>query len=63
MKQIRLALITLVSSSTTAWAQDGTLPPSYQVNVDATGQNIVGDAANEPSLCLDPTNPKRLAIG
>src|SRR4051812_26837833 len=29
---------------------------SYQVNVDANGNNIVGDAANEPSLCVDPTN-------
>src|SRR5258708_68430 len=36
---------------------------SYQVNVDAAGQNIPGDAANEPSLCLDPTNPNRIAIG
>src|ERR1041385_7388641 len=36
---------------------------SYQVNVDTNGQNIVGDAANEPSLCLDPNNPKRIAIG
>ena len=29
---------------------------SYQVNVDAQGQNIVGDAANEPSISVDPTN-------
>jgi hypothetical protein len=29
---------------------------SYQVNVDAHGNNIVGDAANEPSICVDPTN-------
>jgi len=36
---------------------------SYQVNVDAHGQNIVGDAANEPSLCIDPTNPNRMAVG
>ena len=36
---------------------------SYQVNVDSNGQNIVGDAANEPSLCLDPNNPNRIAIG
>lgn len=35
---------------------------SYQVNVDATGQNIAGDAANEPSLCVDPTNPNRIAV-
>ena len=36
---------------------------SYQVNVNAAGQNIVGDAANEPSMCMDPNNPRRLAIG
>ena len=27
---------------------------SYQVNVDANGNNIVGDAANEPSISVDP---------
>jgi FG-GAP-like repeat len=36
---------------------------SYQVNVDANGNNIVGDAANEPSICADPNNPERMAIG
>src|SRR5215470_12392809 len=36
---------------------------SYQVNVDANGNNIVGDAANEPSICVDPTNRNRMAIG
>jgi hypothetical protein len=36
---------------------------SYQANVDASGNNIVGDAANEPSLCVDPTNPNRMSIG
>src|SRR6266542_2028789 len=36
---------------------------SYQVNVDASGNNIVGDAANEPSITMDPTNPIRMAIG
>ncbi len=34
-----------------------------QVNVDANGDNIVGDAANEPSIAVDPTNPMRMAIG
>ena len=37
--------------------------PSYQVNVDANGNNIVGDAANEPSICVDPNNPNRMSIG
>jgi len=36
---------------------------SRQVNVDASGQNIPGDAANEPSICIDPTNPNCIAIG
>jgi hypothetical protein len=36
---------------------------SYQANVDANGNNIVGDAANEPSICVDPTNSNRMSIG
>ncbi len=34
-----------------------------QVNIDAAGNNIVGDAANEPSIAFDPTNPMRIVIG
>ncbi|MBE0572747.1 MAG: T9SS type A sorting domain-containing protein [Ignavibacteriaceae bacterium] len=34
-----------------------------QVNVDANGQNIVGDAANEPSIAVDRHNPNSIAIG
>jgi hypothetical protein len=36
---------------------------SRQVNVNASGHNIPGDAANEPSLCIDPTDSNRIAIG
>jgi len=36
---------------------------SYQVNVDANGNNIVGDAANETSIAVDPTNPSKMTIG
>ena len=36
---------------------------SYQVNVNANGQNITGDAANEPSITVDPTNHNKMAIG
>jgi hypothetical protein len=36
---------------------------SHQVNVNLNGQNIVGDAANEPSITVDPTNGNRMAIG
>jgi hypothetical protein len=34
-----------------------------QVNVDENGQNIVGDAANEPSIAVDPNDRNRMAIG
>ena len=36
---------------------------SYQVNVDASGNNIIGDAANECTISVDPTNTSRMAIG
>ncbi len=36
---------------------------SVQVNVDRHGFNIIGDAANESSMAVDPTNPNRLVIG
>ena len=34
-----------------------------QVNVNGAGANIPGDAANEPSIAVDPTNHDRMAIG
>lgn len=34
-----------------------------QVNVNEEGLNILGDAANEPSIAVDPTNPDRIMIG
>ena len=36
---------------------------SYQVNVNGSNQNITGDAANEPSICVDPTNRNKMSIG
>ncbi len=36
---------------------------THQVNIDANGDNITGDAANEPSIAVDPTNPNRIVIG
>src|SRR5438034_8452021 len=35
---------------------------SIQVNVDASGNNILGDAANECSISVDPTNGSKMAI-
>lgn len=36
---------------------------SYQVNVNSSGQNITGDAANEPSIVVDPTNRNKMSVG
>jgi type IX secretion system substrate protein len=34
-----------------------------QVNVNENGENILGDAANEPSIAVDPNDPERIVIG
>jgi hypothetical protein len=36
---------------------------SIQVNVGPWGCNIVGDAANEPSIAVDLTDPRKMVIG
>jgi hypothetical protein len=36
---------------------------SYQVNVNNNGQNITGDAANEPSIAVDPTDRNKMVVG
>ena len=35
---------------------------SIQVNIDGSGNNIRNDAANEPSIAIDPTDPKKIVI-
>jgi hypothetical protein len=50
-----------VTAPTQEWSVNGRV--SVQVNVASNGDNIVGDAANEPSIAVDPTNPSRIAIG
>lgn len=34
-----------------------------QVNVNPNGNNILNDAANEPSIAVSPADPKRMVIG
>jgi hypothetical protein len=36
---------------------------SFQINVDANGNNILGDAANEPSIAVDLTDGNKITIG
>ena len=57
----------LVLSVTLAFLLTGTVTGQsafyVQVNTNSLGNNIIGDAANEPSIAVDPTNPNRMAIG
>ena len=46
-----------------AYAVDAVDFFTRQVNVDSNGDDMIGDAANEPSIAVDPTNPSRIIIG
>jgi hypothetical protein len=46
-----------------AYRDEGTSWFTTQVNITDVGENIVGDAANEPSIAVDPTNPDKMVIG
>lgn len=48
---------------TPAYKYRGSYYTTTQVNVDFNGLNILFDAANEPSIAVDPNNPDRIAIG
>ena len=71
-KRLKLSLsVLLVAFASVCGAmsslQATTVSTSYgisrQVNINGAGQNIAGDAANEPSICVDPNNPNRMAVG
>lgn len=53
----------VLAPSRASAAVRGTAVRISQVNVAPGQLNIVGDAANEPSLAVDPTNPDRISIG
>ena len=57
------APLTLVTVTSPGLASQFGPYTSYQVNIDSNGNNIVGDAANEPSICVDLTNGNRMSIG
>ncbi|MCH8251524.1 MAG: exo-alpha-sialidase [Planctomycetes bacterium] len=63
-------IVTLAVVATGAQALGGGIEPNphpgyvgVQVSTDACGNNIIGDAANEPSIAIDPTDPNRIVIG
>ncbi|MHC5115186.1 MAG: hypothetical protein ACYTGP_12250 [Planctomycetota bacterium] len=65
LEQPRDPFVPVPRTAGTPWvapeAMGGVTP--VQVNVAINGANITGDAANEPSLAVDPTAPNRIAIG
>lgn len=50
-------------ASSPAYRFSGAGITTVQANVNDAGENILGDAANEPSIAIDPTNPGRMIIG
>ncbi len=46
-----------------AYFYSNTQVTTRQVNVNDLGENMLGDAANEPSIAIDPVNPERMAMG
>ncbi|MCC6908590.1 MAG: exo-alpha-sialidase [Phycisphaerales bacterium] len=51
-------LLTLPALGSSALAQRG-----VQINTDALGNDIIGDAANEPTFAVSPVDPDRLVVG
>ncbi len=46
-----------------AYRAEGSNYFTTQVNITENGENILLDAANEPSIAVDPNNPDRMMIG
>ncbi len=56
-----IVLLTMIGSTTVHDVQAQF--NGFQVNVDQFGNDILFDAANEPSIAVDPNDPNRIAIG
>jgi hypothetical protein len=65
MPTMKNRLMCLALALALTWPQIGhaQVATYVQLNTDASGHDILGDAANEPSICVDPTNPNRMAVG
>ncbi|MCK4569274.1 MAG: T9SS type A sorting domain-containing protein [Bacteroidales bacterium] len=60
-KSVPMALDEIKTSPAYVYESTGFF--TIQANVNSEGENILGDAANEPSIAVDPTNPDRIMIG
>lgn len=57
MTRTLLGIVMALGATATVQAQ----VTMVQINTNAMGMDILGDAANEPTLAVDPTNPMRMA--
>ncbi len=57
--------LTVSAIGTMAWsgAVWGQIDPGVQINTDNNNDNIVGDAANEPSFVVNPLDPNNMVAG
>lgn len=53
-----VSALSLANGGSVALGQRG-----VQINTDVLGLNIPGDAANEPSFAIDPTDPQHMVVG
>ncbi len=58
LRPLAAGVVVAGMAGSAALAQQG-----VQINTDAMGFNIPGDAANEPSFAIDPTNPLHMVVG
>ncbi len=59
--RVAIAVVSVLGSvigAATVLGQQG-----VQINTDAQGLNIAGDAANEPSFSIDPLDPQHMVVG
>jgi hypothetical protein len=58
--------VSMLATTSQSYAQSQITYGSYisvQMNVDDNGNNILGDAAHEPTIAFDPNNPDKLVAG
>jgi hypothetical protein len=62
---MKLHLVFAASLVVLTWTRCGYAQSAFyvQVNTNSFGQDIIGDAANEPSIAVNLQNPSQMAIG
>jgi len=59
-RRLAVGLTPLILAGSVA---SGQMNSGVQINTDADGRNIIGDAANEPSFAVSPIDPNVMVVG